>query len=119
MVFLFLACHDQYFIMFRDSNIFEFSNFPFKTEHDNTIFFSISSKYLFSRVKKKKNVETIIWLKLLWLSLKRRFGGADTESADATDLADSVFIYYYLLLLFIYLFIYLFIIALFKVGVQT
>ena len=39
----------------------------------------------------------------LWLSLKRWFGGADTESADATDLADSVFIYYYLLLLFIYL----------------
>ena len=29
---LFLARHDQYFIMFKDSNVFEFTNFPFKTK---------------------------------------------------------------------------------------
>ena len=33
MVSLFLACHDQYF-MFRDSNVFEFTNFPLKTKYN-------------------------------------------------------------------------------------
>ena len=32
MVSLFLVRHDQYFIMYKDSNVFEFTNFPFKTK---------------------------------------------------------------------------------------
>ena len=34
--FLFLAGHDQYLIMFKDSNVFEFTNFQFKTKYNNT-----------------------------------------------------------------------------------
>ena len=32
MVSLFFARLDQYFIIFKDPNVFEFSNFPFKTK---------------------------------------------------------------------------------------
>ena len=31
--FLFFASQNQYFIMFKDSNVFEFTNFPFKTKY--------------------------------------------------------------------------------------
>ena len=34
MVSLFLARHDQYFIMFKDSNVFKFTNFPFKAKYN-------------------------------------------------------------------------------------
>ena len=36
MVSLFLAGHDQYSIMFKYSNVYEFTNFPFKTKYNNT-----------------------------------------------------------------------------------
>ena len=36
MVSLFLPGHDQYLIMFQDSNVFEFTNFPFKTKYNNS-----------------------------------------------------------------------------------
>ena len=36
MVSLFLACHDEYFIMFKDSNVFEFTSFSFKTKYNNS-----------------------------------------------------------------------------------
>ena len=35
MVSLFLAGHDQCLIMFKDSNVFEFANFSFKTKYNN------------------------------------------------------------------------------------
>ena len=57
MVSLFLARHDQYFIMFKDSNVFEFTNFPCRTKYNNTAVYSVNSNYLFSRAKKEKNVE--------------------------------------------------------------
>ena len=56
MVSLFLARHDQYFIMFKDSNVFEFTNFPFKKTYNNTAVYSVNSNYLFSRGKKKKKL---------------------------------------------------------------
>ena len=39
MVSLFLARHDQHFIMFKDLPIFnfQFTNFPAKTKYDNTV----------------------------------------------------------------------------------
>ena len=55
MVSDFLAWHDQYFIMFKDSNVFEFTSFPFKTKHSNTVVYSINSNYLSSRGKQEKN----------------------------------------------------------------
>ena len=55
MVSLFLAWHDQYFIMFKDSNVFRFTNFPFKAKYNNTVAYSVNSNYLFSRRKQKKN----------------------------------------------------------------
>ena len=54
MVSLFLAPHDQYFIMFKDSNVFEFTSFPFKTK-SYTVVYSVNSNYLFSRGKLEKN----------------------------------------------------------------
>ena len=41
--------------MFKDSNVFEFANFPFKTNYNNTEVYSINSNYLFSRGKQEKN----------------------------------------------------------------
>ena len=34
---LFFAWHDQHFIMFKDSNVFKFTNFSFKTKYNNTV----------------------------------------------------------------------------------
>ena len=55
MVSVFLAFHDQYFIMFKDSNVFEFTIFPFKTKYNNTVVYSVNSNCLFSRGKQEKN----------------------------------------------------------------
>ena len=55
LVSLFLARHDQYFVMFKDSNVFELTNFPFKTKYNKTVVYSVDSNYLFSRKKNKKN----------------------------------------------------------------
>ena len=48
------AWHDQYFIMFKDSNVFEFTNFPFKTKCNNTVVYSVNSNYWSSRGKQEK-----------------------------------------------------------------
>ena len=60
MVSLFLALHDQYFIMFKDSNVFEFTNFPFKTKYNNTVVYSVNSNYLFLREKQGKKCWNLI-----------------------------------------------------------
>ena len=54
MVSLFPAQHDQYFTMFKDSNVFEFTNFPFKAKYNNTLVYHVNSNYLFSRGKQNK-----------------------------------------------------------------
>ena len=54
--------------MFKDSNAFEFTIFPFKAKYSNTVVYSVNSNYLFSREKQeKKIVETILWLNLLFI----------------------------------------------------
>ena len=55
MVSLFLARHDQYFVIIKDSNVFEFTNFLFKTKYNNTGVYSVNSNYLFSRGKQEEN----------------------------------------------------------------
>ena len=55
MVSLFLALHDQYLIMFKDSSVFEFNIFSFQAKYNNTVVFSVNSNYLFSRRKQEKN----------------------------------------------------------------
>ena len=40
--------------MFKDLSVFEFTNFSFKTKYNNTVVYSASSNYLFSRGKLKK-----------------------------------------------------------------
>ena len=55
MVSLFLALHDQYLIMFKDSNVFEFNIFSFQAKYNNTVVFSVNSNYLFSRRKQEKD----------------------------------------------------------------
>ena len=42
--------------MFKDSNVFEFKNFPFKTKYSNTAVYFVNSNCLFSRGKQEKNV---------------------------------------------------------------
>ena len=42
MVSLFLTRHDHYF-MFKDLNVFKFTNFPFKTKYNNTVVYSVNS----------------------------------------------------------------------------
>ena len=56
MVSLFLARHDQYFIMFKDSNVFEFTNFSFKTKYNNTVGYSVNRNCFFSRGKQEKKL---------------------------------------------------------------
>ena len=56
MVSLFLACHDQYFIMFKDSNDFEFNNFAIKAKYNNAVVYSVNRNYLFSRRKQEKKL---------------------------------------------------------------
>ena len=54
--------------MFKDSNVFEFTNFPFKTKYNNTVVYSVNSNYLsWGGETSKKIVETIIWLNLLFI----------------------------------------------------
>ena len=66
MVSLFLAGHDQYSIMFKDPNVFEFTNFPFKTKYNSTEYYSVNRNYLFSSIKQEKTiVETILRLNLM------------------------------------------------------
>ena len=62
MVSLFLARHDQHFILFKDLSIFnfQFTNFPSKTKYDNTVVITYSQAE-----NKKKIVEKILWLNLL------------------------------------------------------
>ena len=43
--------------MFKDSNIFEFTNFSFKTK-DNTVVYHVKSSGLFSRGKQGKKLLT-------------------------------------------------------------
>ena len=61
MVSLFLAWQDHYFVMFKYSNVFEFTNFPFKTNYNNTVVYFV---FLEGKTR-KKIVETILWLNLL------------------------------------------------------
>ena len=56
MVSLFLPRNDQYFIMFKNSNVFEFTNFPFKTKYNNTVVYSVNISYLFSMGKQEKKL---------------------------------------------------------------
>ena len=42
--------------MFKDSNVFGFTNFPFKTKYKNTAAYSVNSNYLFSRGKQVKKL---------------------------------------------------------------
>ena len=55
MVSLFLARHGQYFIMFKDLSVFEFTNFPYKAKYNNTVVYSVDSNYSFWRDKQDKN----------------------------------------------------------------
>ena len=53
---LFFACHDQYLLMFKESNVFGFTNFSSQTKHNNTAAFPVNSNYLFSRRKQEKKL---------------------------------------------------------------
>ena len=54
LVSFFLARHDQYLVMFKGSNVFEFTNFPFKTNYNNTVVYVVNSNYLFWRGRGKQ-----------------------------------------------------------------
>ena len=43
-------------MMFKDSNVFEFTNFPFKIKYNDTVVYSANSNYLFSRGKQEKKL---------------------------------------------------------------
>ena len=42
--------------MFKDSNVFEFTNFPFKAKYNNNVAYSVNSDYLFSKGKFSKGL---------------------------------------------------------------
>ena len=52
---LFLALHDQYFI-FKNSNFFEFTNFPFKTKYNITVGYSVNKASIHFRKENKKKM---------------------------------------------------------------
>ena len=49
MISLFFARHDQYFIMFKDLKVFEFTNFPLKTKYNKIVVYPVIGNYLFPR----------------------------------------------------------------------
>ena len=55
MVSLILAWHDQY-LMFKDSNVFEFTNFPLKAKYNNTVVYSVNSNYYSRGGKQEKKL---------------------------------------------------------------
>ena len=56
MVSFFLAFYDQYSTMFKDSKVFEFTNFPIKTKYNNTVIYSVNDSCLFSSGKQEKKL---------------------------------------------------------------
>ena len=56
MISVFLAFFDQYYIMNEDWNVFEYTNFPFKTKYNDTVVYSVDSNYLFSRAKQEQKL---------------------------------------------------------------
>ena len=54
MISLFLALHDQYLIMFKDSNVFEFNIFSFQAKYNNTVVFLLIAIIYFRGENKKK-----------------------------------------------------------------
>ena len=42
--------------MFKDSNVFEFINFPIKTKYSNTVVCSVNSNCLYSTRKQEKKL---------------------------------------------------------------
>ena len=42
--------------MFKDSNVFEFTNFSLKAKYYNIVVYSVNSNYLFSRGKQEKKL---------------------------------------------------------------
>ena len=53
--------------MFKDSNVLEFTNFPFKAKYNNTVVSSNNSNYLFSMQKQEKKLLKQFFLNLLSL----------------------------------------------------
>ena len=51
MASLVFARRDQYFIIFKDSNVFGFTNFPFETKYNNTVLYSV---FLDGKTRRKK-----------------------------------------------------------------
>ena len=56
MVSIFVAFFDQYYIMYEDWNVFEYTNFPFKTKYNDTVVYSVDSNYLFLRGKQEQKL---------------------------------------------------------------
>ena len=56
MISVFLAFFDQYYIMYEDWNVFEYTNFPLKTKYNDTVVYSVDSNYLFSRGKQEQKL---------------------------------------------------------------
>ena len=46
--------------MFKDSNVFEFNNIPFKAKYNKTAVYSVNRNYLFSKGKQEKKIVEII-----------------------------------------------------------
>ena len=42
--------------MFKDSNVSEFTNFPFKPKYNNTAVYSVNRNYLFSRGEQEQKL---------------------------------------------------------------
>ena len=56
MLSLFPVFYDQCSIMFKDSKVFEFTSFPFKTKYNSAVVYSVNSNCLFSRGKQEKKL---------------------------------------------------------------
>ena len=56
MVCLFLTRRDQYFVMYKDSNVFQFTNFTVEAKYNNTVVYFVNSNSLFSRGKREKKL---------------------------------------------------------------
>ena len=72
MVSLFFSFHDQYFIMFKVSNVFNFTNFLFKAKYYNTVVYSINSNCLFSRTKQENSFDDSLIKSTVYLLILRK-----------------------------------------------
>ena len=80
MVSLFLARHDPYFIMLKNSNVLEFNNFPFKIKYNNTVAYFVNCIYSQENNTRKKLLKQFFdWIYCVFINTPPKLDDFWTE----------------------------------------